>query len=76
MPSIQIKDVPDSVHATLKRRAATSGQSLQEYLLDRLTTDVAQPTLHELFDRVQQHTGGSAPFDAATDAVRADRDAR
>src|SRR5438309_995254 len=33
MPSVQIKDVPAEVHATLRRRAATAGQSLQEYLL-------------------------------------------
>ena len=45
MPSIQIKDVPTPVHATLRRRAAAAGQSLQEYLLERLTEDAQTPTL-------------------------------
>jgi antitoxin FitA len=39
MPSVQIKDVPDEVHAVLRRRAALNGQSLQEYLLDRLACE-------------------------------------
>ncbi|CAN5294459.1 hypothetical protein BH18ACT5_BH18ACT5_00680 [soil metagenome] len=45
MPSIQIKEVPDRVHATLRRRAAMAGQSLQEYLLSRLIADADRPTL-------------------------------
>ena len=44
MPSIQVKDVPADVHATLRRRAAAAGQSLQEYLLARLTEEATTPT--------------------------------
>lgn len=74
MPSIQVKDVPDTVHTTLRQRAAASGKSLQEYLLERLTADAEQPTLDELFARVEHHTDGDAGFALATDAVRAERD--
>ena len=39
MPGIQVKNVPDDVHAVLRRRGAASGQSLQEYLLVRADRD-------------------------------------
>jgi antitoxin FitA len=76
MPSIQVKDVPDEVHATLRRRAAVAGMSLQEYLLARLTEDAAIPTLDEILDRAGGRAGGRAPLRAAATAVRADRDGR
>jgi antitoxin FitA len=76
MPSIQVKDVPDDVHATLRRRAAAAGQSLQEYLLAQLVDDAHTPTVDELLDRAGGRAGGRVGFEAAAEAVRADRDAR
>ena len=76
MPSIQVKDVPDDVHATLRRRAAAAGMSLQEYLLGRLVDDAHTPTLEEVLDRAGGRAGGRAPLTAAVRAVRSDRDAR
>jgi plasmid stability protein len=76
MPSIQVKDVPEDVHATLRRRAAVAGQSLQEYLLARLVDEARTPTLDELLERAGGRAGGRAGFHAAATAVRADRDAR
>ncbi|MGI8759351.1 MAG: FitA-like ribbon-helix-helix domain-containing protein [Acidimicrobiales bacterium] len=76
MPSIQVKDVPDDVHATLRRRAAAVGQSLQEYLLARLVDDAHTLTVDELLDRAGGRAGGRAGLEAAAQAVRADRDAR
>ena len=76
MPSIQVKDVPDDVHATLRRRAAAAGMSLQEYLLGRLVEDARTPTLEEVLDRAGGRAGGRAPLTAAVRAVRSDRDAR
>ena len=76
MPSIQVKDVPIEVHATLRRRAAIAGQSLQEYLLERLVNDASTPTLGELFANVDQHSGGHVPLAEAAAAVREDRDER
>jgi len=76
MPSIQVKDVPDDVHATLRRRAAVAGQSLQEYLLSRFVEEAHTPTLGELLDRAGGRAGGRAGFQAAAAAVRADREAR
>ena len=76
MPSIQVKDVPDEVHNTLRRRAALAGMSLQEYLLAQLEHEANTPTLDELLDRVQGHSGGKVPLKTAVKAVRADRNSR
>ena len=76
MPSVQVKDVPADVHAILRQRAAAAGQSLQEYLLDRLTEEARTPTLDEVLDRAGGRAGGSVSFKAAVAAVRADRDRR
>ena len=76
MPSIQVKDVPEDVHATLRSRAAAAGMSLQEYLLARLMEDARTPTLDEVLDRAGGRAGGKATLRTAAKAVRRERDAR
>jgi plasmid stability protein len=49
---VQIRDLPDSVHRTLKARAAASGTSLSEYLRSLLAREAARPTPEELAARV------------------------
>lgn len=50
---IQIRDVPDDVHRTLKARAAMSGVSLSEYLRGVLGRAVSRPTPEELAARIE-----------------------
>jgi antitoxin FitA len=50
---VQIRDVPDHVHRTLKARAAASGMSLSEYLRALLERDAARPTPTELAERIR-----------------------
>ena len=76
MRSIQIKAVPDDVHAVLRRRAAAAGQSMQEYLLKRLSEDASGPTVDEVLDRAGTRTGGSLSLEEAARLVRAERDSR
>lgn len=76
VPSIQVKDVPDDVHATLRERAAAAGQSLQEYLLGRLIAEATQPTLDEVLERAGQRAGGRVTARDAVKAVRVDRGTR
>jgi antitoxin FitA len=76
MPSIQIKDVPAETHAVLRRRAATAGQSLQEYLRGRLIEEASAPTLDEVLDRAGGRAGGSITPSFATEVLREDRDRR
>jgi plasmid stability protein len=76
MPSIQVKGVPEEVHAVLRRRAALAGQSLQEYVLMLLRQDAETPTLEEVLDRVEHRSGGEADFETAARLVREEREAR
>ena len=73
MPSVQIKDVPARTHAVLRRRAAASHQSLQEYLLARLIEEADTPTLDEVLDRADGRAGGRI---SVADAVAATADDR
>jgi len=46
---IQIRNVPDDVHRTLKVRAATEGISLSDYIKRDLEELAKQATLEEIF---------------------------
>lgn len=77
MPSLQVKHVPDDVHATLRERAARRGQSLQEYTLHLLSEHTARPTLDEVFDRIEAcPPDNDVTADEIVALVRADRDSR
>lgn len=80
MPSIQIRNVPDSVHRVLVRRAKDRGQSLQQYLAEELEHLARRPTNAEIFDRIDGRRGGGrlSPDEAvaALHAARAERDAQ
>ncbi len=76
MPSVQIKGVPEPVHAELRRRAALEGQSLQEYLLDRLIEVVQYPPLDEVLDRAGGRSGGRLSFERVVAGIREDRTSR
>lgn len=74
--SIQVKNVPDDVRAVWRRRAAAAGQSLQEYLLNKLTEEARRPTLDEVLARAAERTGGSFSVQDAVEIIRRDRDTR
>jgi plasmid stability protein len=76
VPSVQVKEVPDEVHLVLRQRAAAAGQSLQEYLLALFTQHALTPTLDEVLNRIEQHSGGSLPLAASALAQRTDRPRR
>jgi antitoxin FitA len=73
MPSVQIKNVPDDVHRTLRTRAAQAGQSLQEYLLALLVDEARLESLDAWLDRVGRRSGGSMSFDDAVKWLREER---
>jgi plasmid stability protein len=74
MPSVQIKNVPDDVHRTLRTRAAANGQSLQEFLLALLVEEASHESLDEVLDRLEHMPGrGSFTADDVLDAIHADR---
>jgi hypothetical protein len=72
---IQIRNVPDSIHRTLKARAALAGMSLSDYLLKELRLVAERPTMEEMRKRLQQRKPVVLPISAA-EMVRAERDSR
>ena len=50
--SITIRNVPDPVRNELAARAASGGQSLQEYLLGQLVALIRKPTPDSLARRI------------------------
>jgi plasmid stability protein len=73
--NIQIRNVPDEVHAVYKRRAAAAGMSLQEYLLADLTEQAGRLTMAESMARIASHARGSRVSTAdIVQAIREDRE--
>ena len=75
MKMIQIRNVPEGVHRTLKMRAAAEGLSLSDYLLREIEGYAKRPTIEEVLARIKQAGSVNPPEDSAT-SVRAERDAR
>jgi plasmid stability protein len=50
---VQIRNMPEDWHRTLKARAARAGMSLSDYLLAELGNSVERPTFDELMDRIR-----------------------
>jgi plasmid stability protein len=50
---IQVRNVPDAVHRTLKTRAAATGTSLSDYIKRELVRAAEQATLEEIDERIQ-----------------------
>ncbi len=71
---IQIRNVPDTLHRTLKSRAALAGMSLSDYLLNELRESAERPTLAEISARLQERTATTPPI-APADFIRRKRDA-
>lgn len=69
---LQIRDVPDKLHKTLRRRAAKRGLSLRQYALEILRDHCVQPTMDEWLDELSKLT----PVSLSTSAAEAVRKAR
>lgn len=54
MGLIQIRNVPDDVHRTLKARAAAEGTSLSAYIVREVTRVARTPTPQELDARIRE----------------------
>jgi len=72
---IQIRNVAEDLHRTLKSRAAAAGMSLSDYLLRELRQVAERPTVDELRERLHRRRGVALQVSAA-DAIRQERNAR
>lgn len=71
---IQIRDVPDALHRTLKARAALAGMSLSSYVLEIVRESATRPRIEE----VRRRLADLEPVDSgetSAEAVRAEREA-
>jgi plasmid stability protein len=72
---IQLRNVPEGLHRTLKARAALAGMSLSDYLVREIRRVAERPTIAELRERLERRTRVNSRVSAA-DAIREERDAR
>lgn len=71
--TIQVRNVPDDVHRTLRTRAAAAGVSLSDYALAELERAASRPAVAELLARANARAG-SVDTSAIVEAVREGRD--
>ena len=72
---IQLRNVPDALHRSLKARAALAGMSLSDYLLAEIKEIAERPTLAELRDRLHKRKPVSAQIDTRSAGARRTRNA-
>ena len=72
---IQIRNVPDQLHRTLKARASEAGMSLSDYLLAELRKSASRPTSEELWRRLQSRDPVKPSIPVA-EIVREERESR
>ncbi|MGE0795103.1 MAG: hypothetical protein AB7H43_05900 [Acidimicrobiia bacterium] len=73
MPNVQVRDVPDDVHAALVRRAEQAGQSLQQFLAAQLVAIASTPTIDEVLDRIEARPLGALPAEGAIRTIGGER---
>jgi plasmid stability protein len=72
---IQLRNVPDGLHRTLKARAAMAGMSLSDYLMAEIREVAERPTMAEWCDRVRRRKPLAVDLDTAR-LVREGRQSR
>lgn len=79
---IQVRNVPDEVHRTLKMRAAAQGLSLSDYIKRELEASAGRLSFEELDARVRERRararargGDPVSSERILEAIRSGRDA-
>lgn len=76
MATVQIRNLDDDAYAVLKKRAAASGRSLQEYLRLLVENEARRPNVGELVGKLRADIGWTTgiTLDRIVELQRADRD--
>ena len=69
---IQVRDVPEEVHSTLKARAAREGMSLSDFIKKELERTAERPTMREWLE----HTRQAKPISVQRSAAQVLRELR
>jgi antitoxin FitA len=74
MKMLQVRNIPDDLHRSLKERAAREGTTMSELVLRELPRLASKPSPEQVLDRIRQRTPvGGAP---AAELIRSERDRR
>ena len=74
MKMIQIRNVPDELHRSLKARAAREGRTLSDLILSDLPRIADTPSPEDVMERIRSRTPVGGP--AASELIAAERDRR
>lgn len=72
---LQIRNVPDKLHRTLKARAALAGMSMSDYALRMLRVALERPTREKLLARLAELPAPELDVPPA-DVIREERECR
>ncbi len=74
MKLLQIRNIPDELHRSLKERAAREGTTMSELVLRELPRVAHRPSPQQVLDRIKQRGPvGGAP---ASELIGVERDRR
>ena len=74
MKMIQIRNVPDELHRSLKARAAREGRTLSDLILTDLPRLVDKPSPEQVMSRIRSRSSVGGP--PASELIAAERDRR
>jgi antitoxin FitA len=74
MKMIQIRNVPDDLHRSLKERAAREGTTMSDLILRELPRMAHKPSPDQVLARIASRS--SVPGPPAAELIAAERDAR
>ena len=74
MKMLQVRNIPDDLHRSLKERAAREGTTMSDLVLRELPRLAHKPSPQQVLDRIRQRSPvGGAP---AAELIRNERDER
>ncbi len=73
MPNVLVRDLPEEVHAALRRKAEQRHQSLQQYLTTELRHLAERQHLSDVLDGIEKHHGGRVGLHQAVEDLAAER---
>jgi hypothetical protein len=74
MKMIQVRNVPDELHRSLKERAAREGTTMSDLILSELPRVAKRPSPAQLLERILQRPAVGGP--PAADLIAKERDER
>jgi plasmid stability protein len=74
MKMVQVRNVPDELHRSLKERAAREGTTMSDLILRELPRLARKPSPEQVLERIRQRE--RVPGAAAADLIGAERDER